>query len=102
MSNRLTWREEPVEQYFPGRKSVGDQRDGGPHSRRDCLCERFAGGCAGVQKRRQGGDNHHGCLSAADGKVPRDIPELFKYNAFVVICDGVNNKYGSLFAPYDP
>lgn len=31
----------------------------------------------------------------------RDIPELFKYNAFVVISDGVNNKYGSLFAPYD-
>lgn len=31
----------------------------------------------------------------------RDIPELFKYNAFVVISDGVNNKYGSLFSPYD-
>lgn len=31
----------------------------------------------------------------------RDIPELFKYNAFVVISDGVNSKYGSLFAPYD-
>lgn len=31
----------------------------------------------------------------------RDIPELFKYNAFVVISDGVNNKYGSFFAPYD-
>ena len=31
----------------------------------------------------------------------RDIPELFKYNAFVVISDGVNNKYGSLFADYD-
>ena len=31
----------------------------------------------------------------------RDIPELFKYNAFIVISDGVNNKYGSLFAPYD-
>lgn len=31
----------------------------------------------------------------------RNIPELFKYNAFVVISDGVNNKYGSLFAPYD-
>lgn len=31
----------------------------------------------------------------------RDIPELFKYNAFVVISDGVNNKYGSLFTPYD-
>ena len=31
----------------------------------------------------------------------RDIPELFKYNAFVVISDGVNNKYGSLFSPYN-
>lgn len=31
----------------------------------------------------------------------RDIPELFKYNAFVVISDGVNSKYGSLFTPYD-
>ena len=31
----------------------------------------------------------------------RDIPELFKYNAFVVISDGANNKYGSLFSPYD-
>lgn len=31
----------------------------------------------------------------------RDIPELFKYNAFVVISDGANNKYGSFFSPYD-
>ena len=31
----------------------------------------------------------------------RDIPELFKYNAFVVISDGANNKYGSLFTSYD-
>ena len=31
----------------------------------------------------------------------RDIPELLKYNAFVVISDGANNKYGSLFSPYD-
>jgi type I restriction enzyme R subunit len=31
----------------------------------------------------------------------RDIPELFKYNAFCVISDGVNNKAGSYFAPYD-
>lgn len=31
----------------------------------------------------------------------RDIPELFKYNALVVISDGVNNKYGSFFSPYD-
>lgn len=31
----------------------------------------------------------------------RDIPELFKYNALVVISDGANNKYGSFFSPYD-
>jgi type I restriction enzyme, R subunit len=31
----------------------------------------------------------------------RDIPELFKYNAFCVISDGVNNKAGSFFAPYE-
>lgn len=34
-------------------------------------------------------------------RYSRDIPELFKYNAFCVISDGVNNKLGSLFAPYD-
>jgi len=31
----------------------------------------------------------------------RDIPELFKYNAFVVISDGANNKYGLFFSSYD-
>ncbi|NMM50751.1 type I restriction endonuclease subunit R [Marinigracilibium pacificum] len=31
----------------------------------------------------------------------RDIPELFKYNAFCVISDGVNTKAGSYFAPYE-
>ena len=31
----------------------------------------------------------------------RDIPELFKYNAFIVISDGASNKYGSLFSPYE-
>ena len=31
----------------------------------------------------------------------RDIPELFKYNAFCVISDGVNNKSGSFFAQYE-
>ncbi|MDP2238384.1 MAG: HsdR family type I site-specific deoxyribonuclease [Bacteroidales bacterium] len=31
----------------------------------------------------------------------RDIPELFKYNAFCVISDGVNNKAGSFFAHYE-
>lgn len=31
----------------------------------------------------------------------RDIPEIFKYNAFIVISEGANNKYGSFFSPYD-
>nr|MBI1228542.1 HsdR family type I site-specific deoxyribonuclease [Cytophagales bacterium] len=31
----------------------------------------------------------------------RDIPDLFKYNAFCIIGDGVNTKAGSLFAPYE-
>ncbi len=34
-------------------------------------------------------------------RYQRDIPELFKYNAFCVISDGVNNKSGSIFADYD-
>ena len=33
-------------------------------------------------------------------RYKRDIPELFKYNAFCVISDGVNSKMGSFFAPY--
>lgn len=31
----------------------------------------------------------------------RDIPELFKYNAFCVISDWINNKMWSLFSSYD-
>ena len=31
----------------------------------------------------------------------RDIPELLKYNALCVISDGVNNKMGSYFAPFE-
>lgn len=34
-------------------------------------------------------------------RYKRDIPELFKYNAFCVISDGVNNKAGSFFAQYE-
>ena len=34
-------------------------------------------------------------------RYKRDIPELFKYNSFCVISDGVNNKAGSFFAPYE-
>ncbi|MCX2837265.1 HsdR family type I site-specific deoxyribonuclease [Salinimicrobium sp. MT39] len=31
----------------------------------------------------------------------RDIPELFKYNAFCIISDGVNTRAGSFFAGYE-
>ena len=31
----------------------------------------------------------------------RSIPDLFKYNTFVVISDGANTKYGSFFAEYE-
>ncbi len=34
-------------------------------------------------------------------RYQRDILEIFKYNAFVVISDGANSKYGSLFTPYE-
>lgn len=31
----------------------------------------------------------------------RDIPQLFVYNALCIISDGVNNRMGNLFAPYE-
>jgi type I restriction enzyme R subunit len=34
-------------------------------------------------------------------RYKRDIPELFKYNAFCVLSDGVNSKAGSFFAKYE-
>lgn len=34
-------------------------------------------------------------------RYKKDIPELMKYNAICIISDGINNKAGSLFAPYD-
>ncbi|MCH3881703.1 type I restriction endonuclease subunit R [Tenacibaculum aquimarinum] len=34
-------------------------------------------------------------------RYKRDIPELFKYNAFCVISDSVNSKMGSFFANYE-
>lgn len=34
-------------------------------------------------------------------RYKRDIPQLFKYNSFCIISDGVNNKAGSFFAPYE-
>ncbi|MDR2233682.1 MAG: HsdR family type I site-specific deoxyribonuclease [Tannerella sp.] len=43
----------------------------------------------------------HNAYEQLTVRYERDIPELFKYNAFCVISDGVNNKAGSFFAPYD-
>lgn len=43
----------------------------------------------------------HDAFNQLTIRYRRDIPELFKYNAFCVISDGVNNKAGSFFAPYD-
>lgn len=34
-------------------------------------------------------------------RYKRDIPQLFVYNAICVLSDGVNNKAGSFFAPYE-
>lgn len=43
----------------------------------------------------------HDAYTQLTVRYRRDIPELFKYNAFVVISDGANNKFGSLFTPYE-
>ena len=43
----------------------------------------------------------HDAFKQITVRYVRDIPELFKYNAFVVISDGVNSKMGSLFAEYE-
>ncbi|GHB93360.1 type I restriction endonuclease subunit R [Cerasicoccus arenae] len=43
----------------------------------------------------------HNAYEQLTVRYKRDIPELFKYNAFCVISDGVNNKAGSFFAPYE-
>lgn len=43
----------------------------------------------------------HDAYTQLTRRYRRDIPELFKYNAFCVISDGVNNKAGSFFAPYE-
>lgn len=43
----------------------------------------------------------HNAYEQLTKRYRRDIPELFKYNALCVISDGVNNKAGSFFAPYD-
>lgn len=43
----------------------------------------------------------HNAYEQLTVRYTRDIPDLFKYNAFVIISDGANNKYGSIFAGYD-
>jgi type I restriction enzyme R subunit len=43
----------------------------------------------------------HDAYKQITTRYDRDIPELFKYNALCVISDGVNNKMGSYFAPYE-
>jgi type I restriction enzyme R subunit len=43
----------------------------------------------------------HTAFLQITNRYRRNIPELLKYNAFCVISDGVNNKAGSLFAPYE-
>src|SRR5690554_384817 len=43
----------------------------------------------------------HDAYKQITNRYGRDIPELLKYNAFCAISDGVNNKVGSFFAPYE-
>lgn len=43
----------------------------------------------------------HNAFVQLTTRYKRDIPELFKYNALCIISDGVNNKAGSFFAPYE-
>lgn len=43
----------------------------------------------------------HDAFEQLTVRYKRDIPKLFVYNAFCVISDGVNNKAGSFFAPYE-
>lgn len=43
----------------------------------------------------------HDAYKQLTTRYRRDIPELLKYNVFCVISDGVNNKAGTLFSPYE-
>ena len=45
--------------------------------------------------------NIHQAYVQLTTRYRRDIPRLFVYNAFCVISDGVNNKMGALFSPYE-
>ncbi|UAM97439.1 HsdR family type I site-specific deoxyribonuclease [Polaribacter litorisediminis] len=43
----------------------------------------------------------HNAYEQQTVRYRRDIPELFKYNAFCIISDGINSKMGSFFANYE-
>jgi len=43
----------------------------------------------------------HSAYVQLTNRYKRDIPDLFKYNAFCIIGDGVNTKSGSFFASYE-
>lgn len=43
----------------------------------------------------------HDAYTQLTVRYKRDIPELLKYNLFCVISDGINNKAGTLFSPYE-
>ena len=43
----------------------------------------------------------HDAYVQITNRYMRGIPELFKYNCFAVISDGVNNKAGSIFSDYE-
>ena len=43
----------------------------------------------------------HDAFTQLTVRYTRDIPELLRFNAFVVVSDGINNRYGSLFASYE-
>ena len=45
--------------------------------------------------------NIHDAFVQLTTRYRRDIPQLFVYNALCIISDGVNNKMGNLFAPYE-
>lgn len=43
----------------------------------------------------------HDAYTQITTRYMRDIPELFKYNCFAVLSDGVNTKAGSIFSSYE-
>ena len=43
----------------------------------------------------------HDAYTQITTRYMRDIPELFKYNCFAVLSDGVNTKAGSIFSDYE-